>query len=248
MLDFADTEKVPEIAEDWAREYGKICYTKIGATHFIWLNTAGAVKDLMDKRSSKYSGRPHMPMAYDATSGRARQFFMPYGERWRNVRKVSHAALNIKTSDSYRPIQDFESKQVLYDFLHNPDDFYDANRRYSASVILTVTYGHRVASWEDPVVKKVYSVLDHFVQMAVPGKWLVDAFPSLAALPSFLVQNWWKIGREWFEYDSKVYLDLYRGMIEREEAGKGVDCFARDFYLGNPSKNGIGRPISASEK
>jgi len=241
MLDLADADKVPAIAEGWARDYGKICYTKIGGTRFIWLNTASAVKDLMDKRGSKYSSRPRLPMAFDAVSGQARQFFMPYGERWRSIRKVSHAALNIKTSNSYRPIQDFESKQVMYEFLNAPDNeaFYDINRRYSASVIMTVAYGHRVANWDDPVVKKIYKVLDHFVLMAAPGAWIVDAFPGLTILPSFLLQDWWRIGREWFDYDSKVYLDLYRGLVKDVKAGKAKDCFVKDFYLGNPEKNGI---------
>jgi hypothetical protein len=42
-----------------------------------------AVRELMDKRGSIYSDRPHMPMAFDAVSNQRRQFFMPYGDRWR---------------------------------------------------------------------------------------------------------------------------------------------------------------------
>jgi cytochrome P450 len=89
------------------------------------------------------------------------------------------------------------------------------------------------------VVKKIYKVLDHFVLMAAPGSWLVDAFPSLKVLPSFLLQNWYKVGKEWFDYDSKVYLDLYRDLVRSVKAGTAPDCFVRDFYLGSPEKNGI---------
>lgn len=104
---------------------------------------------------------------------------------------------------------------------------------------MTITYGYRVASWEDPVIKKIYGVLDHFVLMPAPRAWLVDAFPILTLLPSFLVQNWWKTGTEWFKHDSKVYLDLYRNLVESVKAGKAPDCFVKDFYLGDPEKNGI---------
>lgn len=191
MLDLVDADKVPEISAGWARDYGPIVYTKIGFQNFIWLNSPTAVKELMDKRGAKYSSRPYLPMAFEAVSGKARQFFMPYGNKWRSIRKVSHAALNIKTSNSYRPIQDFESKQVMYEFLYAKDNeaFYDINRRYSVSVIMTIAYGHRVASWDDPVIKKIFKVLDHFVLMAAPGAWIVDAFPGLAVLPSFFLQN-----------------------------------------------------------
>lgn len=80
MLDLADADKVPAIAEGWARDYGKISYTQIGGARYFWLNTASAVKELMDKRDSKYSSRPYLPMV-DTVSGKARQFFMPYGDR-----------------------------------------------------------------------------------------------------------------------------------------------------------------------
>lgn len=240
MLSLADPNKVPQIARSWAKEYGKIVHTKIGGSHFIWLNSPTVVKDLMDRRGSKYSSRPYAPMI-DNVSGEARPFFMPYGERWRNVRKVSHALLNLKTSSTYKPVQDFESKQVMHNFLTNTDPwkFYDDNRRYAASVIMVVTYGRRIASWDDPHIKKIFTVLEHFVAMASPGAWFVDAFPFLRHLPSILVQNWWNIGREWFAFDSKVYLELYRNLAKQVDEDTSPDCFVKDFYLGNQEKNEI---------
>src|SRR5689334_16940323 len=103
-----------------------------------------------------------MNQAFEAVSNKKRQFFMPYSEEWRALRRVSHAALNLKTSQSYIPVQDFESKQVIWELLHAKDDweFYDHNRRYANSVIMLITYGHRVATWTDPWFKKIFSVLD----------------------------------------------------------------------------------------
>src|ERR1700724_3145715 len=47
-------------------------------------------------------------------------------------------------SRSYCPIQEFEGKQLSVDLLDKPEDFYMHNRRYSASVIMQVVYGHRI--------------------------------------------------------------------------------------------------------
>jgi len=47
-------------------------------------------------------------------------------------------------SRSYSPIQTFEAKQLSVDLLDHPEDFYMHNRRYSASVIMNVVYGHRI--------------------------------------------------------------------------------------------------------
>jgi len=44
---------------------------------------------------------------------------------------------------SYAPIQTYEAKQLSYDLLNNPKDFYKHNRRYATSFVLNVTYGRR---------------------------------------------------------------------------------------------------------
>ncbi|KAJ3547732.1 hypothetical protein NM208_g1355 [Fusarium decemcellulare] len=241
LASLAKPDEIPNITRAWAKKYGPVVYTRMGGSDWVWVNTAVAAKELFDKRGSKYSSRQPMPMAFDATSNQNREIFMPYGEKWRTLRKLSHAALNLTTSATYKPIQDFESKQVLYEFLHAENDmaFYDINRRYSASVVMTVTYGHRVANWDDPYIKKIYEVLEHFTLMSEPGAWLVDAFPSLAKLPSFMMQNWWKTGREWFAYDREVYLKFYRDLVQQVKDGIAPDCFIKDFYKNGLEKSGI---------
>src|SRR5438552_4571255 len=47
-------------------------------------------------------------------------------------------------SKSYASIQTFEAKRLSIDLLDNPEDFYMHNRRYSASVIMTVVYGRPI--------------------------------------------------------------------------------------------------------
>lgn len=49
-----------------------------------------------------------------------------------------------KAADSYRPIQNLESKQLMHELLTDPKDYRDQLERYAASVIVTVTYGRRV--------------------------------------------------------------------------------------------------------
>lgn len=114
-------------------------YMKVGGSDFIWLNTPQAVKDLMDKRSGIYSSRPPAPLCQDVASQGRRQLFMQYGPAYRVVRRISHALLNITTSTSYQPVQDYESKQLVKEILDDPENFYSYNRRYSASVIVRVT-------------------------------------------------------------------------------------------------------------
>ncbi|KAF5238823.1 hypothetical protein FANTH_10151 [Fusarium anthophilum] len=180
----------------------------------IVVNSASVAKELMDKRGSKYSSRPRMPMEFEATFNQNREIFMAYGDRWRTLRKLSHGALNFNISATYKPVQDFESKQVIH--LRPPP-----------------------ADWSDPYIRKIHEVLVHFTLMSEPGRWLVDAFPSLASLPPVLVQNRWNIGRKWFEEDREVYLKLYRELVQQIKEGTAPDCFLKDFYEGGLEKSGI---------
>ena len=49
-------------------------------------------------------------------------------------------------SKSYSPIQTYEAKRLSMDLLDRPQDFYMHNRRYSASVIMTLVYGRPIPS------------------------------------------------------------------------------------------------------
>ncbi|KAF2011782.1 cytochrome P450 [Aaosphaeria arxii CBS 175.79] len=239
MFDLADTEAVRGKVIEWHRKYGDIFYTKIGGTDFVWLSSPKVVKDLMDKKSSVYSSRSPAPLAQDVASAGQRQLFMPYGPRWRSIRKHSHSLLNLSTSIKYQPVQDFESKQLLTEFLDSPENFYHINRRYSASVIMLVTYGYRIPSWDDPLIKKIYDIIDNFTEMTAPGAHAIDSFPSLAFLPEWLLGNWRTFGQRVFDHDSKIYLDLWNRLKRETDAGQARDCFTKTFYLNNPAKSGI---------
>lgn len=211
----------------------------MGGADYIYLSSPTAVKELMDKKSAIYSSRPPAPLASDVASAGRRQLFMPYGPKYRVVRKIAHSLLNITVSTSYQPVQDLESKQLMYDLLHDPERFYDHNRRYSSSVILTVAYGHRMADWDNPLVKKIYSVVNNLQQFSAPGAFLVDTWPSLRHFPQWMFGNWKKFGEKCFAHDSVAYLKLWRDLKKEVDDGNANPSFAKDFYLSNPEKIGL---------
>jgi hypothetical protein len=66
-------------------------------------------------------------------SGGRRILLMPYNDTWRTARKIMHQLLTTKQAESYRPFQDLESRQLCWDYLHNPEDFWMHNARYANS-------------------------------------------------------------------------------------------------------------------
>lgn len=229
----------------WHQKYGDVFYTKIGGTDYIWLSSPRAVKDLMDKKSGVYSSRAPAPLAQDVGSGGNRQLLMQYGPRWRNVRKLSHNLLTATTAIKYQPVQDFESKQLMVDLINLPHLFYEHNRRYAASVIVSVTYGYRLDSWDHPVMKRIFAVLDNLTEMTAPGAHVVDSFPSLASWPQWLLGNWRNFGKKVFEHDREVFLGLWEELKRKVDQGTATDCFVKSFYLSNPQKNGIDDLLAA---
>ncbi|TVY25635.1 Cytochrome P450 monooxygenase [Lachnellula hyalina] len=245
LLDLADSDLVRGKVQNWARQYGEIFYTKIGGTDYVWLSSPKVIKDLMDKKSAIYSSRAPMPLAQDVASAGRRQLFMPYGPQWRSLRKTSHALLNASSAIKYQPIQDYESKQMMVELLDSPEQFYQHSRRYSASVIMLVTYGYRLPSWEHPLMKKIYTVLDNLTEMTAPGAHAVDSFPSLTFLPQMLLGNWRTFGKKVFAHDSKVYMDLWENLKKEVDDGTAKNCFCKSFYENNPAKQGIDDLLAA---
>lgn len=75
--------------------------------------------------------------------------------------------------------------------------------RFSASVILRVTYGRpNPISIDDPEFVWVTQVVQHFIEGMRPGAWLVDRFHWLKYVPGYGRRL-----REYHESDSKYYRD-----------------------------------------
>ena len=239
LFDLADSNHVKDKAIEWWQKYGDVFYTRIGGTDYIWLSSPKAVKDLMDKKSNIYSSRPPMPMAQDTASAGCRQVFMPYGPRHRTVRKISHDLLNINATAQYQPIQDVESKQLMFELLEDPNGFYDYNRRYSASLICRIIYGQRIQDWTDPLIQKIFSVLINLSDISSPGVHLIDTFPALKILPQWMTNNWKSYAKKICEHDSGIYLELWRDLNRNVAAGDIKPCFGKDFVEKDLEKLGM---------
>ena len=136
--------------QEWARQYGELFQVQIGWENWVFVNSPTAVKEIFDKQSAITSGRNPMPVISDVISGTKRLLFMSYTPEWRKLRTIVHKLLTPKSSETFKPSQEFEAKQLIYDILDdnkNQENFYMHVRRYTTSVVMTSTYGRRVPVW-----------------------------------------------------------------------------------------------------
>ena len=100
-------------------------------------------------------------------SGGYRLVLMQYDEGWRLARKMIHNLLNIKTAVEYIPYQELELRQMLADMIKYPKKYHDHVRRYSTSLVTSMTFGWRSLAFNDPDVKQTYEVCSVSAQLLV---------------------------------------------------------------------------------
>jgi len=161
-------------------------------------------------------------------------------------RRLIQSVLTLKQAETYRPIQEYESKQLAVDWLNSPEKFYEHTRRYAGSLIMQVVCCRRFPTSGSKEAMEIYECNEHFASVG-PGSYILDTFPALAKLPGFgtVWGSWKKIGDEMFKFDSSVFLKLYRGMKKELEEKTGYPCLAGGLELSVPECHGLGELESA---
>lgn len=158
----------------------------------------------------------------------------------RALRGIFHRLFSPQMVKSYAPIQTYEAKQLSYDLLTNPKDFYKHNRRYATSFVLNVTYGKRAPIWECKEIADIYGCLARFGRVRRPGSFIVDTFPSLAKNPIYnAISSWRQVGEETFKKDSAVFMNFWNETKARVEDGTAPHCFGKVFVQSDFEEQGL---------
>ncbi len=103
-----------------------------------------------------------------------------------------HNILNSQQAETkFVKYQELESRQLLWDYMQDPEHWYNANQRFSNSVIMGVVFGRR-ASLDDAVLTKMLKQMIEIGSLAfAPSLYSApDYVPWLNYLPKPL--QWWR--------------------------------------------------------
>ena len=190
--------------QEWTKQYGPIFYLRFGLQDIIMLGTAQSASDLLDKRGNIYSNRPKLIMGGECLSKGLRLLLMPYDARYRNHQRLVSVHLTMQHSQAYRPLQDLESRQLVYEMLSR-SDFAARFHRYAASFMFSLVYGIRLPTGNEPELKAVGDIVRRVLEAAQVGVWVVDALPILNYLPKFLAP-WKRLADKWHAIEVRWYL------------------------------------------
>ncbi|KAF9476061.1 cytochrome P450 [Pholiota conissans] len=212
---------------EWNRQYGPVTSIFLGTTPIIVLGTAQPAWDLLEKRSDIYSSRPRFVVAGEILSEDKRGLMLPNNDAWRRWRKVLHIGFHSRQAATYNEIQSLESKLVLKQIIEEPRRYEQHLQRFSASVAVSATYGKRVNSVDEWIVKEQMNAVDckllHLVSVNIPGKYLVESWPWLLKLPQSL--QWFRKEPEKRKVrDINFLMHLYNDVKQRMQNGTIPEC------------------------
>ncbi|UZJ53606.1 hypothetical protein CBS101457_002926 [Exobasidium rhododendri] len=207
------------------KTYGPVTYLNVAGQHFIILNTLEAAKEILVKRGMRYSSRPRLVVGRDYISSGHRLVLMPSDStQFKKHRGAFHKFVSPTAVREWAVYQDAESTVMVKELgsighvtSAQEEEYHSVLhtiKRYTSSVVTTVTYGFRTPTQTEKPYLDMQKIITEFVLASNPGENLVDAFPILDYLPDFL-SPWRKKAVEQGNFNSKVYGDLFRGVIKK---------------------------------
>ncbi|KAJ2928435.1 hypothetical protein H1R20_g8645, partial [Candolleomyces eurysporus] len=190
---------------EWCKEYNTdILYLNLAGTDFIVLNTSKIATDLLENRSSIYSGRTRLPMINELMGWDFNLAFMEYGPyyvcvRWRKNRRVAHHSLSPVATKEYRPYITKSTRKLLERLLDDPDplNIIPHLQHMTGDTVLSVAYGLKIQE-NDPYRAASEASFQAVAKAGVPGAFLVDTFPLLKYVPAwFPGASFQRKAREW---------------------------------------------------
>jgi len=147
--------------------------------------------------------------------------FMPYGEAWKERRRLFQSKFHPSDTASFQPQQLDCTHKLLKNLLQNPEDF-SGNFRLCVIIILhmhrqkvrsiripsvmgaitlSIAYGLEITSTSDPFLEIAEQALIGLGAGSTPGAFLVDSLPFLKHVPAWFPGASFKrraaVWREW---------------------------------------------------
>ena len=216
--------------DHWSKQYGPLFQVNLGSQPFVVVSDPVIAKELFEKRGSKYSSRKVLHVAFDLLSRGRRIGFAPSGPMHRAFRKQMQSILSITRGPVNQKIQELESRQVLKDLL----DLFSAwdaapqkdhtlvqriYQRYTASLMSTMAFGHRIPDINDGgFAKTIFDIMHTMSEVVQPGRYWVDIFPWMKKLP-YCMRTWEHEVNKTMSYQWPFLNNLLKRAENQQEMG-----------------------------
>ncbi|EIM80810.1 cytochrome P450 [Stereum hirsutum FP-91666 SS1] len=197
----------------WAKEYGGIYSLKMGPGNLMVVTDVQIMRDLIDNKSYSSADRePSYPISI-VTDGK-NSIFGPYTREWRKSRQQQHDMLSKEACERHLLIQTAEATQLLWDILHDPENFANHGFRYANSLITSVFCGIRSPHHSSLFSATFHKMIGEWARFLEPGhNPPVDLIPLLKYVPAR-----WARWKRMAASLRRTQRTMYGTLIERCEA------------------------------
>ena len=148
--------------------------------------------------------------------------------------------------EAHLPLQEAEAAEMLMQIVDNPDNFFNAIRRYSTAVagrlnspkvrqiityswdglcIVAALYGKRCPTWDSPEVVQIYDVMDRWTALLEVGATPpINEYKFLRYFPTFLAP--WKVKMREVKRDMRK---LHYGLLEECKIRRAAGIYRESF-------------------
>ncbi|ORX91698.1 cytochrome P450 [Basidiobolus meristosporus CBS 931.73] len=216
----------------WSKKYGPLISVRVGSQLIVVVNDIDIARDLFIIRGRNYNSRSQGYLATEIIARGGRSITMaPYGDYWRLLRKLVHSTLHPYVVESYQPIIEKESRDLVQSLLEQGESgaksFDPATSlvRFSFNTILTMSFGYRVKDVNDPVIEELKYVNDEMFGITSVDKAsrMLDLFPILRWLPTSLRAKATALR----DRREGLALKFLNQLKEEIEQGVAIPCFAK---------------------
>ncbi|KII84590.1 hypothetical protein PLICRDRAFT_179402 [Plicaturopsis crispa FD-325 SS-3] len=196
----------PQVYEQWGRDYNSdIIYLNLAGSSVVIVNSAAAANELLERRSSTYSGRPASQMCNLMGFGNLVSL-VPYGDKWRAMRRLLHREFHPQAILRYIPNEIEAAHDFLRRLLDSPDDFSESITHLFGRIIMDLTYGIKVEPQGDPRIRTAKLAAEALAEAASPGAFYVEPLPFLRHVPEWMPGASFKTkAREWHLLADAMY-------------------------------------------
>ncbi|GJE96484.1 cytochrome P450 [Phanerochaete sordida] len=183
-----------------------IIHFEVLGRHIVVLNSVKAARDLLEKRSSNYSGRAESVMFTDITGWHRNWALWPYDDGYKAHKKAFAQHFRPEALPKYHATQVKGVHTLLKSILDSPDAFHAHVECLTGQVLLEIVYGFQVARGE-PLLALVGQAVFTLKQIADANVYLADVIPIFKYLLS------WFPGAG-FKWQAAIWKKLVDGMYE----------------------------------
>ncbi|KAG1772935.1 cytochrome P450 [Suillus placidus] len=169
---------------EWIDEYGPLITIRSKFERIVIIGRYKAAVEIMENQGKLLADRPRMIAVGEMFAGGMSIAFLPFGDRFRRMRRALHSHLQPKAAEAYQPLFMSHVKNIVLDVLDNPQKFQHHVLTYAATTITKVAYGKNTPTYAtDPKVVEVQQTIRMAAAILRPGAYLVDSIPWLKYLP-----------------------------------------------------------------